>query len=95
MIQNALNEMGFENRESVPDRKHEENTFIVSNGKQVPLLEPAEEGDHLVTCPFDPALITEAESIEEAFEMASMPSRCLRPRELKRIRRKGYNARAD
>jgi predicted RNase H-like HicB family nuclease len=44
--------------------------FIVSNGNRVLHLEPAEEGGYLVTCPFDPALITEAETIEEAFEMA-------------------------
>lgn len=33
-------------------------------------LEPADEGGYLVTSPFDPELITEAESLEEAFEMA-------------------------
>jgi antitoxin HicB len=46
------------------------NYFVVSNGKLVLHLEPAEEGGYVVTCPFDPALITEAETIEEAFEMA-------------------------
>lgn len=44
--------------------------FVVSNGKMVLHLEPAEEGGYVVTCPFDPALITEAETIEEAFELA-------------------------
>jgi len=33
-------------------------------------LETAEEGGYLVTSPFDPELVTEAETIEEAFEMA-------------------------
>jgi antitoxin HicB len=33
-------------------------------------LEPAEEGGYIVTSPFDPALITEGESIEEAFANA-------------------------
>ncbi len=33
-------------------------------------LERAEEGGYLVTSPFDPELVTEAETIEEAFEMA-------------------------
>lgn len=52
-------------------------TFIVSNRKRVLHLDPAEEGGYLVTCPFDPGLITEAESIEEAFEMAEDAARTL------------------
>ena len=44
--------------------------YVVSNGRLVLHLEPAEEGGYVVTSPFDPALITEAETIEEAFEMA-------------------------
>jgi predicted RNase H-like HicB family nuclease len=46
------------------------NFFIASNGKMVLHLEPAEEGGYVVTCPYDSALITEAETLEEAFEMA-------------------------
>jgi antitoxin HicB len=46
------------------------NVFIVSNGRLVLHLEPAPEGGYTVTSPFDPALITEAETIEEAFAMA-------------------------
>jgi hypothetical protein len=44
--------------------------FTVSDGKMVLTLEPAEEGGYVVTSPFDPNLVTEAETIEEAFEMA-------------------------
>ena len=44
--------------------------FTVSDGQMVLTLEPAEEGGYLVTSPFDPELVTEAETIEEAFEMA-------------------------
>ena len=44
--------------------------YVVSNGRLVLHLEPAEEGGYLVTSPFDPALITEADTIEEAFVMA-------------------------
>jgi predicted RNase H-like HicB family nuclease len=44
--------------------------YVVSNGRLVLHLEPAEEGGYIVTSPFDSALITEAETIEEAFEMA-------------------------
>lgn len=44
--------------------------FTVSDGKLVLTLEVAEEGGYIVTSPLDPELITEAESVEEAFEMA-------------------------
>jgi antitoxin HicB len=44
--------------------------YVVSNGRLVLHLEPAEEGGFVVTSPFDPALITEADTIEEAFVMA-------------------------
>lgn len=44
--------------------------YVVSDGRLVLHLEPAEEGGYVVTSPFDPALITEADSIEEAFVMA-------------------------
>ena len=44
--------------------------YIVTDGKLVLTLEVAEEGGYLVTSPFDDGLITEAETLEEAFEMA-------------------------
>jgi len=44
--------------------------FTVSDGEIVLELEPAEEGGYVVTSPFDPELVTEAETVEEAFEMA-------------------------
>ena len=44
--------------------------YTVSDGKMVLTLTPAEEGGFLVTSPLDPGLITEAETREEAFEMA-------------------------
>ena len=43
-------------------------SFTVSNGDLVLQLEPAEEGGYIVTSPFEPELITEADSLEEAFE---------------------------
>jgi predicted RNase H-like HicB family nuclease len=51
--------------------------YVVSNGRLVLHLEPAAEGGYIVTSPFDPALITEAETIEEAFEMAEDAARTL------------------
>ena len=44
--------------------------YTVSDGKLVLTLTPAEEGGFLVTSPLDPGLVTEAETLEEAFEMA-------------------------
>jgi len=44
--------------------------YTVSDGELVLFLWPAEEGGYNVTSPLDPALITQAESVEEAFVMA-------------------------
>jgi predicted RNase H-like HicB family nuclease len=44
--------------------------FTVHDGKMILVLEPAEEGGYAVTSPLDPGLNTQAETIEEAFEMA-------------------------
>jgi predicted RNase H-like HicB family nuclease len=52
--------------------------FTVSNGKMVLILEAAEEGGYIVSSPFDPALLTQAETIEEAFENASDAALALR-----------------
>ena len=52
--------------------------YIVTDGKLVLTLEVAEEGGFVVTCPYDPALITEAETLEEAFEMARDAAAALR-----------------
>ncbi len=44
--------------------------FTVSDGELVLFLWPAEEGGYNVTSPLDPALVTQAETVEEAFIMA-------------------------
>jgi antitoxin HicB len=44
--------------------------YTVSNGKLVLNLEEAEEGGYIVTSPLNPELITQAETIEEAFTQA-------------------------
>jgi len=44
--------------------------YTVSDGEMVLTLEPAEEGGYVITSPLDPELITEAESLDEAFENA-------------------------
>ncbi len=45
-------------------------SYTVSDGDLVLLLQEAEEGGYVVTSPLDPQLVTEAETISEAFAMA-------------------------
>ncbi len=45
--------------------------YTVSDGVMVLTLEPAQEGGYVATSPFDPELITKAESLDEAFENAT------------------------
>jgi antitoxin HicB len=52
--------------------------YTVSDGKLVLHLTSAEEGGFVVTSPMDPELITEAESIEEAFENARDAQKALK-----------------
>lgn len=52
--------------------------FTVSDGELVLVLEPAEEGGYLVESPLDPELVTQAETLEEAFENARDASLALR-----------------
>jgi antitoxin HicB len=44
--------------------------YTVSDGKVVLTLQEAAEGGYVVTSPLDPQLITEADTVEEAFENA-------------------------
>jgi len=60
--------------------------YTVSDGKLVLTLEPAEEGGYIVTSPLDPELITEAETLEEAFANARDASQALKQARLKLIR---------
>ena len=61
--------------------------YTVSDGKQVLVLEPAEEGGYVVTSPLDPELITEAETVEEAFVMAADAAKALKQSRAKLVRR--------
>ena len=51
--------------------------YTVSDGTLMLYLWPAEEGGYNVTSPMDPELITQAETIEEAFVMAYDAQECL------------------
>jgi antitoxin HicB len=52
--------------------------YTASDGKLVLTLTPADEGGFVVTSPLDPELITEADTIEDAFRMAHDAARALR-----------------
>lgn len=52
--------------------------YTVTDGKTYLILEAAEEGGFTVTSPFIPGLVTEADTLEEAFEMARDAEKCLR-----------------
>lgn len=56
----------------------QEKSYTVTNGKLVLTLQPADEGGYIVTSPMDPELITEAESLEEAFVNACDAAEALR-----------------
>jgi antitoxin HicB len=60
--------------------------YTVSDGKMVLYLQPAEEGGYVVTAPFDPELITEAETLEEAFHNATDAAKALRRARAKLLR---------
>ncbi len=45
-------------------------SYTVSDGDLVLLLQEAEEGGYVVTSPLDPQLVTEGETISEAFARA-------------------------
>jgi antitoxin HicB len=45
--------------------------YTISDGKLVLTLQPDEDGWYVVTSPTDPAMITQARTIPEAFELAA------------------------
>ena len=57
--------------------------YTVSDGKVVLTLEAAEEGGYVVTSPLDPELITQAETIEEAFANVRDAARALKQARVK------------
>jgi antitoxin HicB len=61
--------------------------YTISDGKTVLNLEEAEEGGFVVTSPFDPELITQAQTVEEAFANARDAARALRQARAKLFRR--------
>ena len=60
-------------------------TYTISDGKLVLTLKSASEGGYVVTSPLDPELITQAESVEEAFTNARDALEALRESRRKAI----------
>ncbi len=52
--------------------------YMVSDGELVLTLEPADEGGFVVTSPLDPELVTQAETIAEAFANARDAAQALK-----------------
>jgi antitoxin HicB len=61
--------------------------YTVSDGKLVLNLEEVEEGGYIVTSPLNPELITQAETIEEAFANARDAAKALKQSRAKLTRR--------
>ena len=61
--------------------------YTVSDGKLVLSLEEAEEGGYIVTSPFNPELITQAETIQEAFANARDAAKALKQSRARLMRR--------
>jgi antitoxin HicB len=60
--------------------------YTVSDGKLVLNLEEAEERGYIVTSPLNPELITQAETIEDAFANARDAAKALRQSRAKLMR---------
>lgn len=61
--------------------------YTISDGKLVLVLQEAAEGGYVITSPLDPELITEAETVSEAFENARDALKALRASRAKLLRR--------
>jgi antitoxin HicB len=70
-------------------------TYTVSDGEMLLILETAEEGGYVVTSPLDPELITEAESLDEAFQNARDAARVLNESRQKLAKQLAEAARAS
>lgn len=60
---------------------------MVSDGRLVLTLTPADEGGYVVTSPLEPEMITEAETLAEAFDMARDAVRALHASRAKLLRK--------
>jgi antitoxin HicB len=68
-------------------------SYTVSDGSLVLTLTPADEGGFVITSPLEPELITEAETIDDAFRMAHDAVRALRASRAKLLRKLASSSR--
>jgi antitoxin HicB len=61
--------------------------YTITDGKLVLVLQEADEGGYIVTSPLDTELITEAETVPEAFASAKDALKSLRASRAKLLRR--------
>ena len=66
--------------------------YTISDGKLVLTLEEAPEGGFIVTSPLEPQLITEADTVTDAFAMARDALRALAQSRAKLLRKLGLPA---
>lgn len=59
-------------------KKVRKRSYLVTSGRMLLRLTEADEGGFVVTSPLDPELVTQAETIAEAFENAADATRALR-----------------
>lgn len=69
--------------------------YTVSDGKLVLNLEAQDDGGYVVTSPLDPELITQADTIEEAFANARDAAQALKQARLKLLRRLSVSTMAN
>ncbi len=74
----------------------EQYTVSIGKGKLVVVISRAKEGGYVVTSPFDPELLTQSETIDEAIAMAKDAHKTLTEARAKKTspRRRGALARA-
>ncbi len=75
-------------------KKARTRTYLVTSGKMLLRLTEAKEGGFVVTSPHDPELVTQAETIAEAFENAADAARTLRQARVRLLARLKPQSRA-
>ena len=75
-------------------RKARRRSYLVTSGRMLLRLTEAKEGGFVVTSPHDPELVTQAETIAEAFENAADAARALRQARVRLLARLRTKARA-
>ena len=75
-------------------KKSPKRSYLVTSGRMLLRLTEAKEGGYVVTSPHDPELVTQAETIAEAFENAADAARVLRQTRVRLLARLKHRAKA-